>query len=125
MKAPINVLIVDDDLSILTGLCNYLEDEGFYVQCARSGEEAMEILEKERFHVAVVDMRLPGMDGNTLIKTVHQLYSEMKFLIYTGSTEYDLSVSLKELGMRSEDVICKPLPDQIIIADAIRRITEG
>ncbi len=125
MTVQTRVLVVDDDLPVQTGLRDYLEDDGFYVRCAGTAEEALEILGLEQFDVAVVDIRLPTMDGNALITKVYEIHPEIKFLIFTGSTEYDLPESLRELGISSNDVLCKPLHDISIITHAIRRVIAG
>jgi DNA-binding NtrC family response regulator len=126
MTSQMRVLVVDDDLPVLTGLRDFLEDEDFYVRALRSAEEVLEILRLERFNVAIIDIRLPRMDGNTLIMKAYEIDPEIKFIIYTGSVEYDLPGYLKEIGIGSENVFHKPLNDLGTIVDAIKRvITEG
>ena len=114
--------MVDDDLPVLTGLRDFLEDEDFSVRALQSAEEVLEILRLERFNVAIVDIRLPQMDGNTLIMKAYEIDPEIKFIIYTGSVEYDMPGYLKELGMRPENVFHKPLNDLGTIVDAIKRV---
>lgn len=124
--SQIRVLVVDDDFPVLTSLCDFLEDEGFYVQSAASGEDALEILRQDQFDIGVVDIRLPGMDGNTLVMKAHEIYPGMKFVIYTGSSEYNLPGYLKELGISPENVFLKPLSDLEAIVNSIKQfISEG
>ncbi len=126
MTSQIKALVVDDELAVLTSLCDFMEDEGFYVHSVGSGEEALEILRQDRFDIGVVDIRLPGMDGNTLVMKAHEIYPGMKFVIYTGSTEYSLPGYLEERGIRSENVFHKPLSDLEPIVKAIKQlISEG
>ncbi len=122
MTSQIRVLVADDDFPVLTSLCDFLEDEGFYVHSVGSGEEALEILGQDRFDIGVVDIRLPGMDGNTLMTKAHEIYPGMKFVIYTGSSEYSLPGYLKKLGIRSENVFLKPLLDLRTIVNAIKQL---
>ena len=78
------ILVVDDEESIRRNLCIYLEDEEFEVSAAESGEEALEMLTHSSFEAAIVDIRLPGMDGNTFIERAHKLDMELGFLVFTG-----------------------------------------
>ncbi len=66
-KALPKVLIVDDETSLLNSLMAFFEDEDFDVTGASSGEEALETLSKEHFDAVIIDMRLPGIDGNEVI----------------------------------------------------------
>ena len=77
-NASIRVLVVDDEEMILLNLAVFLEDDGFTVFSASSGEAALELLSRETVDVAIVDIRLPGMDGNTLILEAHKLYPETR-----------------------------------------------
>lgn len=125
MTQQIRILVVDDDSSVLLGLCDYLEDEGFYTVAVASGEEALEVLEKNHFQVVIVDIRLPGMDGNDFVLKASKISTGMAFIIHTGSTEYFLPGQLKKLGIGKEDVFNKPLVDLDVIRDAIKRKTGG
>lgn len=118
---PIRVLVVEDELHIRTSLVNYLEDVGFSVLSAASAEDALEILDGTPADVVIVDVRLPKMDGNSLIIQAHQRRPNMHFLIYTGSTGYKLPGPLERLSVHPEDVFYKPLSDLSIVAEAIHR----
>lgn len=120
---PIRVLILDDDDAIRDGLAYFLEDAGFAVSAAATDHKAVEFLEAGAFDAAVVDLRLPNTKGESFILRVHTRFPRIKFLIYTGSTAYDLSPDLNRIGMRTADVILKPAPDLNVIAQAIIRIT--
>lgn len=115
------VLIVDDETLIASSLKVYLEDEGMEAMCAVSGEEAIDVLKNSgRFDVCIMDMRLPGMDGNDAIRKISADYPEMRFIIHTGSVNYSVPADLKQLGIRSSHLFKKPLNDMSSIADEIR-----
>ena len=59
--------------------------------------------------ICIMDMRLPDMDGNTAIRTLHQMYPEMEFLIHTGSSSYSLPDDLRALGLDDDRVYQKPV----------------
>jgi len=120
----IRVLIVDDEALIASSLTVFLEDEGFGVAAAGSGEEAIDILKREGgFDVCVMDMRLPGMDGNATIRQIHDLAPGMRFIIHTGSIDYRVPADLQTLGIRPDHLFHKPLIDMKPIADAIRSLS--
>ncbi|MCP4117498.1 MAG: response regulator [Desulfobacteraceae bacterium] len=125
MTHQIRILVVDDDSSVLLGLCDYLEDEGYDTVATDSAEEALALLEKHHFRVVIVDIRLPGMDGNDFVINASKISSGMEFIIHTGSTEYFLPEQLKKLGIRKEDVFNKPVGDLDVIGEAIKRKTGG
>jgi len=88
------VLFVDDDETILRSLERGLLDELYIQLFARSGQEALEILQKEEVHVIVTDMCMPGMDGLELLKIVREMYPHIVTIVLSGYT--DMSALLKE-----------------------------
>lgn len=121
MPKTIRVLIVDDEPHIRTSLMNFLGDIGFDTLSAKSAEEALEIIVGTPVDIAVVDIRLPKMDGNSLMIKARRIRPGIQFLVYTGSTVYQLPRSIERLGVSSEDVFYKPISDLNVIAAAIHR----
>ncbi len=111
MTSPIRVLVVDDEEIIRSSLQYYLEDEGFEVFTAQDGDRAMEFLAENTVEVGIFDMRMPDIDGNTLIMQVHAKYPQIKCIIYTGSTDYVLPDTMMDIGITKKDVFIKPLLD--------------
>lgn len=106
-----SVLVVDDEELIRMNLVAYLEDEEIEAVSTHSGENALSILENKEFDVGIIDMRLPGMNGNELIVAAGQRWPNMRFIIHTGSTEYRLPQGLVDLGMEDAHVFLKPMQD--------------
>ncbi len=125
METPAKVLVVDDEPGIRESLADFLDDYEFDVFSAESAEQALKIVEKEALDIAIVDLRLPGISGDTMILKSHILRPEMKFLIHTGSVDYRLPEELKAIGMGSENLFLKPIPDLTVIIDAINEILES
>ncbi len=121
----IRVLIVDDEIPVSQSLVGFLEDCDLDVAAAGSGEEALELAQKEHFDVAIVDLRLPGMSGEALIIKSKTLVPKLRFLIHTGSVDYRLSEELKRIGMRPEHVFLKPMDDLNELVYAIEKIARG
>ena len=120
----IRVLIVDDEKMIRLNLQDFLEDEGFEVTTASSGEEGLTLLKTGNFNVAVVDMRLPGIDGNTFIQEAHQLVPTLQYIIHTGSTNYSIPPHVSELGVCRDFVFIKPVNDMSNISQAIKLLLQ-
>jgi DNA-binding NtrC family response regulator len=124
-SSAVRILVVDDELPVRMSLGGYFEDRGFAVLLAESAEEALDILARETVDLVIVDIRLPGMDGNALVLEAHQRQPSTSFLIYTGSTSYRLPENLKAIGVHEEDVFHKPLADMSVMAEATRRHMRG
>jgi len=122
---PIRILVVDDEHCIRSSLVAFFEDEEMEVQSAGSAEEAMVLLKEaetrgKQFHCAIVDLRLPGMSGDVLILKAHRMFSGIHYLIHTGSSSYQLSDELKQIGIQPGQVYIKPLKSLGILINAIK-----
>ncbi len=119
------ILIVDDEPLVRLSLKSFLEDRGVCAMAAESGEAALDVLKGTEIKVVIADMRLPGMEGNTFILKAYEICPSLKFLIYTGSTNYALPPALVKLGVSNNDVFRKPLNDMNIICETIQRYIHG
>lgn len=118
------VLVVDDEPFIVTGLQVFLEDEGMQVGSAGSGEEAVDIVRRDSgFDVCIMDMRLPGMDGDTTIRALHEICPDLEFIIHTGSTDYSIPDDLRSMGIGDDQLFAKPLMDMTPLAEKVAALT--
>lgn len=115
------VLVLEDQLPLRLGLCEYLMDEGFSVFPSENGEEALALMDSEYLDVGIVDIRLPGMDGDEFIMAAHKIQPTMRFLILTGSVEFAHTEALRSCGVGPEDIFYKPLDDLGVLTDAIAK----
>lgn len=113
------ILIVDDDPWVYSNLQAFLEDEGYDVMVAESGEQALELLKRQVPSFAIVDMRLPIMDGNEFIYRANQLHASIRFLIHTGSVEYELPEALRNVEQVSAKIFYKPLVNMGLLLEEI------
>jgi DNA-binding response OmpR family regulator len=120
-EMPPCILIVEDEESLLRSLRVFFEDDGFEVIAAATGEEALRFLTSCKPDTAIVDLRLPGMDGNTFIEEARKIHSGIGFIVYTGSVSYKPSLSLNSLGITEDNVFKKPLTDMSVLVDAVRK----
>ena len=98
-STAIRVLVLDDEKSVRSNLRAFFEDEGFEALLCSSGEEALDLMSRFQVDVAVVDIRLPGMNGHEFMLKAHEVQPGLKFLVYTGSPDYDLPAALVESGI--------------------------
>ncbi len=123
--SPIQVLVIDDEPSIRESLSEFLEIYGFEVSEAGSGEDGLKILEQKKHNVAIVDLRLPGISGESMILEAFKKNSEMKFLIHTGSIDYTISESLKNISISKDNVLYKPTLDLKLFVDKINDLMDN
>ncbi|MBN2530873.1 MAG: response regulator [Deltaproteobacteria bacterium] len=118
------ILVLDDELSIRESLSDFLEDFDFQVNSAETAESALEILKNKEIDVAIVDMRLPGIDGNSFIVQAHTLSPGTKFIIHTGSVNYHMTQEVRKVGVMEDFVFLKPIGNLMTFVDAIQRLTK-
>ncbi len=83
------VLFVDDDEIVLLSMEKSLKDEAYDKHFAKSGEEALEILQREEVHVIVVDEVMPRMNGLELLKIVRKEYPHIVRMVLSGYAQPD------------------------------------
>jgi len=107
--SAISVLVIDDEPAICSSLTAFLEDFGFQASSAESAEEALDLMQSNDYNVCIVDLRLPGMNGEDLIAQARMRHPKQRHIIYTSSITYNLPPELTEIGMRPEHVFLKPI----------------
>jgi DNA-binding NtrC family response regulator len=123
-RSRIRILVVDDEPSICESLVDYLEDFDFEVLAACGAHEALEILAKEPRDVAIIDIRLPGMNGDQLVMEAHRLQPDLRFLIHTGSSNYHPSEELVQIGVQPEHIFSKPVRNLTLLKEAIEKLVQ-
>ena len=107
------ILVVDDDKSILRTFTRILQKNGYEIDVAETGKEAMEKTENIRFDLALVDIRLPDMDGTDLLaKLKKQLQHTVKIMI-TGFPS--LETGVKALDEGADAYLVKPVKPQELL----------
>ncbi len=101
------ILVADDEKNIRLGLQLALEDEGYSVLVAADGNEAWEIISKEHVNLLITDLKMPGMDGQELLKRVSAAYPTMPVVILTGHGTIEAAVEAMQSG--AVDFLTKPL----------------
>lgn len=94
----IKVLLVDDEQTLLEFLSKRLLREGFTVKVTFSGEEAVEVAENENFDVAVVDLKMPGIDGVETQKRLKDIQPFLQCVVLTGHGSIDSALESGQQG---------------------------
>ena len=119
------VLVVDDEPLIAMSIQAFLEDEGMLVQSVSSAEDALDLVQSgSGFDVCVIDMRLPGMDGNAAIRALHGTCPALRYLVYTGSANYVIPAELQAMTDREIPLLRKPLFDMNMLVTRVRDLAE-
>ena len=100
------VLIAEDEEITLKHLSYALEKSGYAVTGVKNGLDALKQLEKEAFDFLIADIKMPGMDGLTLLKEVKGKYPDMDVMIITGFGSIESAVDAMKKG--ASDYITKP-----------------
>jgi DNA-binding NtrC family response regulator len=114
----LKVLLVDDELEFLEPLSTRLARRGVSCSMATSGEDALRALAGRQFDCAVVDVKMPGMDGLELLRRMRRDFPAMGVVLLTGHASVELGVQGMELG--AFDYLLKPL-DLDELLDVVRR----
>jgi YesN/AraC family two-component response regulator len=92
------ILIVDDEDGIREVLRDFFQDQGFEVSEAADGTGALEMVRKEHFDVVLTDLRMPGLDGITLLKEIRHIHPDVATLILTGYPSTESATAALEIG---------------------------
>ena len=104
------ILIVDDEPIIRDSLSEWLESDNFRVQTVDNGMQALKIIAENQPQVAVIDIKMPGMDGVTLLKKIKELNPDIPVLMMTAFGTVDNAVQSMKEG--AYDFITKPFPPE-------------
>ncbi len=102
-----SILVVEDDIGYQCLLREELEDAGYRVTTAGTGEEAQAILAENAFALLISDLRLPGLDGLALLRTSRALTPAPAFIMLTGFGTIDQAVAALKAG--ADDFLTKPV----------------
>jgi len=118
----ISLLLVDDEDDFRTTLANRLKRRNIDVTDAGSGEEALEIIEKKSFDVAIIDIKMPGIDGIETLKRVKKIDPLVEVILLTGHASIEAGIEGIKSG--AYDYVIKPctVNDLMVkVEDAFRR----
>jgi len=103
------ILILDDEDVVRQSFVDYFEDNLWRVVQAETAEQALDLLETEQPEVALVDIRLPGIDGDEFIREAIERQKPLAFVICSGSPTYGVPADLRQQVSVSEHFFRKPV----------------
>ena len=83
-STPIRVLLIDDEVGYVNVLANRLSKRNFVVGKANSGSDAFQLLRRDDFDVAVLDLKMEDMDGIEILKILRKMAPELVVIMLTG-----------------------------------------
>ena len=115
MSEQTNILVVDDNEVVRLSHSRSLMGTHCRVEVVASGAEALQAMEQRPFDVVLLDLRMPGMDGMTVLKTIKQRWPDCEVVIITGFPTIETAKEAVRLG--AYDYLAKPVgPDEVINA---------
>jgi len=108
----LKVLYVEDDISLREEVSIFLSDIFDVVDLAENGQEGLEKLSANTYHIVITDIRMPVMDGIEMIEAIKDLYPEQPILVTSAHNEIEYLVKLINLGV--DNFITKPLRSEQI-----------
>jgi PAS domain S-box-containing protein len=115
------ILLVDDEEGIRKVLGISLSDMGYEVVTAENGEEAFSIFKKTSPPIVLTDIKMPGMDGVTLLRAIKETNPDTEVIMITGHGDMDLAI--KSLKYEATDFVTKPINDDVL-SIALKRAHE-
>ena len=110
----VSILVVDDEFSVRDSLYNWFKTEGYRVDTAENGMEALKKLQEGPWDIALVDIKMPGMDGMELQRLIKKIDNSIVVIIITAYGTVDTAVDAMKEG--AFDYLSKPVdPDKLSI----------
>lgn len=112
MKSSTHIMIVDDEETICESLMAWFVKDGYKVETALSGAEALALLKEKNFDIFLVDVKMPGMDGIELLSRIKEKQPEAVVIMMTAHGSIQTAVEAMKRG--AGDYLCKPFdPDAL------------
>ena len=112
-KVKNRILVIDDDKSILRTFTRILQKNGYDTDVAETGKEAIEKTKRQHYDLALIDIRLPDMDGTDVLIKMHNTMQDAVKIMITGFPS--LETGVKALDEGADAYLVKPVkPDELI-----------
>ena len=122
MKNKPSVLVVEDDTNIRETLSTILQQEGYKTDTAKNGQEAIEKSKTKFFNLALLDIKLPDMEGTKLLTTMHKNLPKMVKIMITGYPSLENAV--EALNQGADAYIIKPVKLDKLLALIAEKLEE-
>ncbi|MEW5803343.1 MAG: sigma-54 dependent transcriptional regulator [bacterium] len=115
MEPSLRILLVDDEEIVHQTLCPYLQNCGHHVEDAWDGNTALKLIESSDYDLAIIDIRMPGMDGLSVLSAMGEIRPELSAVIITGHGNMEMVIQALRLG--AADFLPKPV--KLLELDAV------
>lgn len=122
MKSDFRILVVDDEPELREAVKDLLSRNGYIVEQAVSGKDALVKTRNSPFHLVITDIVMPEMDGIALLKSLKQFDDELPVLMITGNSTVENAVEAIKIG--AEDYISKPFDNAELLV-IVKRLYEN
>ena len=117
MKYKYKILIVDQDEEVISTLRKRLEQDGYKVETAQSAIEAFEKIKSDKYHIVLIDIAMPKIDGVQLLREIKKYDPMTQIIMMTEHSTMDKILSSLEYG--ANDYVYKPFKSEEYIMDVI------
>lgn len=115
MSDKVRILIVDDESVVRQAFVKVLSSEHCIVEAVSNGPDALQRMRQHPFDVVLLDLRMPDMDGMTVLRTIKQTWPDSEVIIVTGYAA--LQTAKESVSLGAFDYLAKPVaPDEVINA---------
>jgi putative nucleotidyltransferase with HDIG domain len=112
-RKPVRILVVDDEAPVRTMIAAALERQGFDIELASGGREALEALELNTFNLVLTDVVMQDVNGIALLERIHALQPSLPVVMVTAV--HDISVAIDSMRRGAYDYLLKPFePEQLL-----------
>ena len=123
MQKSERILIVDDEKVALKNLEHVIKKEGYEVVATQSGQNALRILEEQKFNVVLTDLKMEKVDGMQILRRCRELYPDIEVIMITGYATLESAVESMKHG--AFYYIAKPFRlDEVrkVVAEAVEKV---
>ena len=113
MDKHAKIIVVDDDENIRNTMKTILEDEGYVVDLAATGSEAIQKTQKAAYNIALLDIRLPDMEGVELLKLIKDTVPPIRKIMVTGYPSMQNAISA--LNKSADAYLIKPVDIEVLL----------
>jgi len=118
VRKDFRILVVDDELIVRDSIKDWLADEGFSVDAAESGPEALDLLSKQSYHLMFTDIKMPGMDGVEVLQKAKQDFPDLCVVMMTAYATVETAVEAMKIG--AFDYLLKPFDLDTLVPMVVR-----
>ena len=123
MSAKARILVVDDERGMCEFLRFLLQEEGYAVDVAHSGDQALAKVEESKFELILADIKMPGLDGLEMLRKLREADAETVVIVMTGYSSLDSAI--KAIKYDASDYLTKPFDDPDAVLAAVERGLSG